>query len=74
MSDHKLLFSLIILASFANLGWALIIYVLSFHGANWLIERISAGNARRPELVFARTPEFRKTHLRARGASLSNHY
>ena len=51
MSEHRLLFSLVILASFANLSWALIIYVLSFHGAHWLVERISDSAERRPSGV-----------------------
>jgi hypothetical protein len=41
MSEHKVLFSLIVLASFTNLGWVLIIYVLSFHGARSLVDGIS---------------------------------
>jgi hypothetical protein len=41
MSEHKLLFSLIVLASFVSLGWVLIIYVLSFHAAQRLVDRIA---------------------------------
>jgi len=38
MVEHKLLFSLIVLASFANVGWMLIVYILFFHGARWLVD------------------------------------
>jgi hypothetical protein len=55
MLEHKLLFSLVVLASLMSLGWALTIYVLSFHAARWLIDTSSGGDApRRPELRLAR--------------------
>jgi hypothetical protein len=43
MSEHKLLFSLIVIASFVSVGWVLIIYVLSFHAARRLVDAIDAG-------------------------------
>jgi hypothetical protein len=49
LSAHKALFSLIVLAALLGFGWVLIIYVLSFHGAQWVIDRIDGGYApRRP--------------------------
>jgi hypothetical protein len=45
MFEHKLLFSVIVLASFASLGWVLIIYVLSFHAARRLVDRIAVDYA-----------------------------
>jgi hypothetical protein len=58
MSEHKLLFSLVVLASFVSLGWVLIIYVLSFHAAQRLVDRIGVdyGLPRR-ELRSARYTE-----------------
>jgi hypothetical protein len=51
LSAHKALFSLIVLAAVLGFGWILIIYVLSFHAAQWVVERIEGGYApRRMEL------------------------
>jgi hypothetical protein len=55
MSEHKLLFSLVVLASFVSLGWVLIIYVLSFHAARWLVDTNDVGYVpRRHELWLGR--------------------
>lgn len=40
LSAHKFLFSLITLGALLGFGWILIIYVLSFHAAQWVIDRI----------------------------------
>ncbi|WP_119390579.1 hypothetical protein [Taklimakanibacter lacteus] len=49
LSAHKALFSLIVLAALLGFGWVLIIYVLSFHAAQWMIDRLEGGYApRRP--------------------------
>lgn len=51
LSAHKALFSLIVLTALLGFGWMLIIYVLSFHVAQRVIDRIGGGYApRRPEL------------------------
>ena len=47
MFEHKLVFSLIVLASFVSLGWVLIIYVLSFHAVRRLVDAIDVGHAPR---------------------------
>jgi hypothetical protein len=44
MPEHKFLFSLVVLASLLSLAWLLIIYVLSFHAARRLVDRIAAGH------------------------------
>lgn len=51
LSAHVALFSLIVLAAIIGFGWILIIYVLSFHAAQWAVDRLAAGTApRRLEL------------------------
>jgi hypothetical protein len=51
LSAHKALFSLIVLAALLGFGWILVVYVLSFHGAQWVIDRLDDGYApRRPQL------------------------
>jgi hypothetical protein len=51
LSAHIALFSLIVLAAIVGFGWILIIYVLSFHAAQWAVDRLDAGYApRRMEL------------------------
>lgn len=51
LSAHKALFSLIVLAALLGFGWIMIIYVLSFHGAQWVVDRLDDGYApRRPQL------------------------
>ncbi|MGE0005486.1 MAG: hypothetical protein AB7S92_07835 [Parvibaculaceae bacterium] len=47
LSAHKALFSLIVLAALLGFGWILIVYVMSFHAAQWTIDRIEAGTAPR---------------------------
>jgi hypothetical protein len=47
LSAHKALFSLIVLAAILGFGWILIIYVLSFHAAQRIVERLEAGYAPR---------------------------
>lgn len=60
MLEHKLLFSLVVLASIMNFGWLLIIYVLSFHATQWLVSRIDEAYVpRRPESWFAGFPASR---------------
>lgn len=39
MAEHKLLFSLVVLASLMSLAWLLIIYVLSFHAARRFVDK-----------------------------------
>ncbi len=65
MSEHKLLFLLVVLTSLLSLGWILIIYVLSFHAARLLVDAIDAGYVpRRREMRLARSPVIR--HRRSR--------
>jgi hypothetical protein len=66
LSAHKILFSLIALAALLGFGWVLIIYVLSFHAAQRLIDRIDVGYAPRPP-VLRRVPRgnHRNPYLRA---------
>jgi len=55
LSAHKALFSLITLAALLGFGWILIIYVLSFHAAQWAIDSIEDSiQPRRPRLQPAR--------------------
>jgi hypothetical protein len=58
LSAHKALFSLIVLAAIVGFGWILIIYVLSFHAAHWVIARLEAG-------YTPRRLELRPVHRRA---------
>jgi UPF0716 family protein affecting phage T7 exclusion len=57
LSAHIALFSLIVLAAIVGLGWILVIYVLSFHAAQWMVDRLEAGYA-------PRRLEFRPGHRR----------
>lgn len=57
LSAHKALFSLIVLAALMGFGWILIIYVVSFHAAQWIVDRLDAGYAPRP--VHVRPPRSR---------------
>jgi hypothetical protein len=51
LSAHKALFSLIVLAAMLGFGWILIVYVLSFHAAQWAIDQIEGNYApRRPQM------------------------
>ncbi len=66
LSAHKALFSLIVLAALLGFGWILIVYVLSFHAAQWGIDRLDAGHApRRRELRVVRRVAPRLRHSRA---------
>jgi hypothetical protein len=47
LSAHKVLFSLITLAALLGFGWVLIVYVLSFRAAQWVVDRIEDGMAPR---------------------------
>jgi hypothetical protein len=60
LSAHKAMFSLIVLAALLGFGWVLIIYVLSFHGAQWMIDRIDGGYA--PRRPLPRRALVRVTH------------
>lgn len=68
LSAHKLLFSLITFAALMGFGWILIIYVLSFHAAQWVVDRIEDNvTPRRPMLRPARSPRrvaYRTPYLR----------
>lgn len=51
LSAHKALFSLIVFAAMLGFGWIMIVYVLSFHAAQWVIDRLDGGYApERPAL------------------------
>jgi hypothetical protein len=63
LSAHKLLFSLIVLAALLGLGWVLIIYVLSFHAAQWVIDRVDSGYV--PRRPVARRIRRQTPYLRA---------
>ena len=75
LSAHKALFSLVVLAAILGFGWILIIYVLSFHAAQWIVDRLETGYAprrlewhpapRRLELRPAPRRAARLTRLRA---------
>jgi hypothetical protein len=61
---HKLLFSLVVLASLVSLGWVPIIYILSFHAARRLVEANGVGYMpTRPDLPLAWNPALRRPHL-----------
>jgi hypothetical protein len=67
LSAHKALFSLITLAALLGFGWILIIYVLSFHAAQWAIDRVEDGmEPRRRRLRPARISRLprRTAHVR----------
>lgn len=65
LSAHKALFSLITIAALLGFGWILIIYVLSFHAAQWVIDRIEDGVApRRPQLRPVRVRPARRVMVR----------
>jgi hypothetical protein len=57
LSAQKILFPLIVLSALLGFGWVLIVYVLSFHGAQWLIDCIE------PRPVAYR-PAMRRVHRR----------
>ena len=40
LSAQKILFPLIVLSALLGFGWVLIVYVLSFHAAQWLIDSV----------------------------------
>lgn len=61
LSAHKALFSLIVLAALLGFGWILIIYVLSFHGAQWVVDRLEEGTA--PQRQLRPVPRRRPVHL-----------
>jgi hypothetical protein len=71
LSAHKIMFSLITLAALLGFGWIMIIYVLSFHAAQRVIDRIDSGYApRRPALRRVtrgnhRASNYRNPYLRA---------
>jgi hypothetical protein len=71
LSAHKIMFSLITLAALLGFGWIMIIYVLSFHTAQRVIDRIDGSYApRRPALRRVargnhRAPNYRNPYLRA---------
>lgn len=48
LSAHKILFSLIVFAALMGFGWVLIIYVVSFHAAQRIIDKIDPVYAPRP--------------------------
>lgn len=66
LSAHKALFSLIVLAALLGFGWMLIIYVLSFQAAQWVVDRIDGSQApRRRELRTVRRIAQRPRYSRA---------
>lgn len=67
LSAHKFLFSLVVMAALLGFGWILIVYVLSFHGAQWVIDRVDGGYApRRRELRPVRRVNYRNPYGLAR--------
>lgn len=64
LSAHKLLFSLITFAALLGFGWILIIYVLSFHAAQWVVDRIEDNAPRRPVLRPVRHSAYRAPYYR----------
>jgi hypothetical protein len=51
LAAHKVLFSLIVLAALLGFGWILIVYVVSFHAAQWVIDHLEEGTQPRRALV-----------------------
>jgi hypothetical protein len=43
LTAHKFVFSLIVLAALLGFGWILLVYVVSFHAAQWVIDRLEEG-------------------------------
>jgi hypothetical protein len=72
LSAHKILFSVITLAALLGFGWVMVIYVLSFHAAQRVIDRVDGGFApHRPALRRVprgdhRAPYYRNTYLARR--------
>jgi hypothetical protein len=62
LSAHKALFSLIVLAALLGFGWILIVYVVSFHAAQWVIEKVDGGPV--PRRAALRATRLRNSHLR----------
>lgn len=54
MSAHKILFSMIVLTTLLGIGWMLIVYVLSFHAARQVIDKIDDGHVPRRSLAYSR--------------------
>lgn len=69
LSAHKVLFSLITFAALLGFGWVLIVYVLSFRAAQWVVDRIEDGMApRRPAMRPVRQayrPAYRTSYARS---------
>lgn len=66
LSAHKVLFSLITLGALLGFGWIVIIYVLSFHAAQWVIDRIEESAVpRRRQLRPVRVRPRRPVLMRA---------
>ncbi len=59
LSAHSVLFTLILLTALLGFGWVLIVYVLSFHAAQWVVDRIDGGPAPRRSL---RSAAYRPLH------------
>lgn len=70
LSAHKVLFSLITFAALLGFGWILIVYVLSFRAAQWVVDRIEDNvTPRRPSLRPVRhggyrAPYYRNSYMR----------
>ncbi len=70
LSAHKVLFSLITFAALLGFGWVLIVYVLSFRAAQWVVDRIEDGMVpRRPALrpvrrAYRPAPYYRNSYTR----------
>lgn len=71
LSAHKILFSLITFAALLGFGWILIVYVLSFRAAQWVVDRIEDGMApRRPAMrpvrqrAYRPAPYYRNSYMR----------
>ncbi len=63
LSAHKVLFSLVTLAALLGFGWVLIVYVLSFRAAQWVVDKIEEGMVpRRPALRPVRQPRLRTAY------------
>ena len=66
LSAHKFLFSLIVMAALLGFGWIMIIYVLSFHSAQWVIDRLDGGYAPRPAVRRVPRGNYRNQYVLAR--------
>src|SRR5688500_4447718 len=62
LTAHKAVCSLIVLAALVAFGWVLIVYVVSFHAAQWVIDKIDGGQS--PRRAGPRSARLRPAPMR----------